>query len=153
MMVQDAKLKKAIYDALYYQNNKAKKLQYCADLYKEKSEEIKQRTKLDYSTNKEARATKKAQWKKSNKNKIAFYSAKRRASERNATPAWADLNKIQDFYDTANGLSMLTGIWYHVDHIIPLTNKYVCGLHTQSNLQVIPAKDNLIKKNKFLEFV
>lgn len=170
MMDQDAKLKKALYDkeyrlragipernkayqAQYYQEHKEKKSQYFADLYQKKSDAIKERSKLDYSLNQKARSLKKSQWKQNNKNKLAFYTAKRRASEKNATPLWADINKIQEFYDTANGLSMLTGIWYHVDHIIPLTSKKVCGLHTQGNLQVIPAKENLSKHNKILEFV
>jgi len=148
-----AKLKKSLYDKQYYLLNKEKKLQYCATLYKEKSDEFKQRSQLDYLANKQSRASTKSQWKQNNKNKIAFYNANRRASEKNATPLWADLNQIQEFYDTANGLSMLTGIWYHVDHIIPLTSKKVCGLHTQGNLQVIPAKENLSKHNKILEFV
>ena len=37
----------------------------------------------------------------------------------------------------------------HIDHIIPLQNRLVCGLHCISNLQAIPAEDNLSKFNKF----
>lgn len=43
----------------------------------------------------------------------------------------------------------LTGIEWHVDHIIPLKNKLVCGLHIWSNLQVIPKITNLIKGNYY----
>jgi predicted nucleic acid-binding Zn-ribbon protein len=42
----------------------------------------------------------------------------------------------------------LTGIEWHVDHIIPLKGKNVCGLHLWTNLAVIPKVENLRKGNK-----
>ncbi len=71
-----------------------------------------------------------------------FKSAKRRAALLQATPNWANLIAIKEIYRTCQE-------GYHVDHIVPLQCKFVCGLHCEFNLQHLPAKDNLSKGNKF----
>lgn len=77
-------------------------------------------------------------------NFAAHYTAKKLRSA-----AWADRDKVQEFYDEAARLTEETGVLHHVDHIIPLRGKKVSGLHVETNLQVLPAHENIAKSNKF----
>lgn len=89
-----------------------------------------------------------AEWAKENLDKLAAKSAARRALKLLATPAWADLNAIEAFYTEARRLTVETGIEHHVDHIVPLKSKVVCGLHCEANLQILPGPENLSKGNR-----
>ena len=77
----------------------------------------------------------------------------RRRRHREATPAWLtkeQKDNIKQLYIEAQKLTKLTGVRYEVDHIIPLINDSVCGLHVPLNLQVIPKLENLKKANKIV---
>lgn len=76
-------------------------------------------------------------------------NARQRLIVKQQTPKWADKEKIRQFYILARKLTKETGIPYHVDHIIPLKGKNVCGLHIETNLQVIPAIENIKKNNQY----
>ena len=75
--------------------------------------------------------------------------AQRRAMRIKATPLWADLEQIKRIYTLCAKVSERTGVLHHVDHIIPLKGKNICGLHVEKNLRIIPAKMNLEKSNKY----
>ena len=79
----------------------------------------------------------------------AALNATRRALKVNATVAWGDKEIIKGLYIESTRLTAETGVQYHVDHIIPLKGKFVCGLHVETNLQVITATENLRKNNAF----
>jgi cytochrome c553 len=83
-----------------------------------------------------------------NKGRIAAHARARQAQKLLATPAWADKKAIEAFYVEAARLTALTGIPHHVDHIYPLRSKIMCGLHVETNLQILPATDNIKKGNR-----
>ncbi len=111
--------------------------------WREKNKEYdKQRCREYKARNREKIAQYNKQWTKENLNHKLHLNALRRARQLQATPAWADLEAIKEFY-----LNRPEG--YHVDHIIPLCHPNVCGLHVLENLQYLPAEDNLKKNNRW----
>lgn len=88
-------------------------------------------------------------WEASNLPMKAAKEARRRAAKLCATPSWADHLKIAEFYSAADFLGMITGEWYHVDHIVPLQSHLVCGFHADINLQVLCGAENQAKGNRW----
>lgn len=77
----------------------------------------------------------------------------RRRKHRKATPKWITASQklaMRELYLQAQNLTKLTGERYVVDHIVPLINEAVCGLHVPWNLRVITQEENLNKSNKLL---
>ena len=60
-----------------------------------------------------------------------------------ATPGWADLNAIREFYRGARAVGL------EVDHVVPIAGKNVCGLHVIDNLQTLSRSENASKGNKY----
>ncbi len=86
-------------------------------------------------------------WNERNQDKRAAALARRRAKI--FTPVWSDKNSILAFYKKAKELEKETGLKHHVDHIVPLNSAVVCGLHVEANLQILPATENVLKRNLF----
>lgn len=82
------------------------------------------------------------EWKKNNPGKVNSWTAARRAARHLATPPWANLDEIKMKYVEAKKMGL------HVDHVIPLKSKLVCGLHVEGNLQLLHPLDNFKKSNK-----
>lgn len=74
-------------------------------------------------------------------------AAKYEADKIRATPSWADHDKIRAIYAEAARLTRETGIPHEVDHFYPLRSKVMCGLHVETNLQIITAEANRKKSN------
>lgn len=73
----------------------------------------------------------------------------RKMRKMRAMPGWANASRIRQMYERAQKLSRTTSVPWHVDHIVPLRNAMVCGLHVEANLQVIPAVANMKKGNRW----
>jgi len=105
--------------------------------------------------NKDKRSTYNKEWLKERPGWANAYAAKRRDAVRKAALSCAsqkDLEEIKGIYALAKKMTELTGQPHHVDHVVPIKGKSVCGLHVPWNLQVITATENLKKSNKVLEF-
>jgi hypothetical protein len=143
---------------IYYQKNKDiinAKTKLYNENNKDKVKEIRRKSKLKNKENislqnklyriKNAEKVKRAisNWAKKNKARRRMSVAKRRALKLKATPKFANLEKIKEIY-----LNCPKG--YHVDHIVPLQGKNVCGLHVEWNLQYLTPYDNKSKSNKLI---
>ena len=116
--------------------------------YAETAEVSKLHARDWYSNNWDrARATR-DEWAKANPGRVAAAKAARKRQIRRATPRWADRLAIAALYDKAIDKSNREGLTYHVDHIVPIQSKLVCGLHVPCNLQVMLGSDNIRKSNR-----
>ena len=128
-----------------------------------KSEAAKESGRRYYETNKSAviarASARPAEEKKRHKTKHKaenpeYYKALtsfRRKRNQQATPKWltqAQKQEIRSLYMIAQTTTNITGVRYVVDHIVPLINDAVCGLHVPWNLQVMTQEENLAKSNK-----
>lgn len=157
----------------YYENLELTKQKVKAKYHKN-AEKIKARRRESYQKNKEQEKaiakvrsaewrlknpnhanTKlvKIKWKKNNLGKVNAETAKRRLAKLQRTPKWlTDDNYwiMEQAYELAALRTKMLGFSWHVDHVIPLQGKTVSGLHVPTNLQVIPATENLRKAYKYL---
>ena len=81
-------------------------------------------------------------WNKRNRGIRNSYTAKRRASKKQAFVYPWQSGKIKEFYKNCPE-------GYHVDHIIPLHGKNVSGFHCIENLQYLTIAENIKKSNYF----
>lgn len=81
------------------------------------------------------------------------YSAHRQARRyiKNRQPGalvkWADNKVIRGIYLHCAEINKVAIQKYEVDHIVPLLNDTVCGLHCQYNMRIITEEENNRKNN------
>lgn len=99
--------------------------------------------------NRVKRAKQRRDWRAANLDKCNLSSRKYQSLKLRATPTWANDFYIEEAYELAILRQIATGFAWHIDHIVPLNSKLVCGLHCEDNLQVIPGKLNISKSNRY----
>lgn len=92
--------------------------------------------------NKEKHCAATEKYRKENQGYYREYSSLRTRKLQQAKPSW--LNEYHElFIEEIYNLAVKRKL--HVDHIIPLNNKLVCGLHVPWNLQLLTPTDNFRK--------
>jgi hypothetical protein len=69
-----------------------------------------------------------------------------------ATPPWFDRAEVRRLDKRAKEISKQKGVPYVVDHVIPVTNKRVCGLNVHTNMAIITYQENARKSNHWCEW-
>ena len=122
-------------------NNPEKRKKYRTDHYHRNKERYDSQSKEWKIKNPEKTKQMFKNWRDKNAGLKAAQNIRRQRALKNATPPWADMEKINEIYrNRPEG--------YHVDHIVPLKGINVQGFHVEYNLQYLPAKENLSKGNR-----
>ena len=120
-----------------------KKIYYARhDYYKEQHAEYR-------ASHREERRRNVKQHRLNNLEKYKEYNLRKEKGRQQASVAWADKIKIREIYIESRRISEETGVKHHVDHQIPLTHPLVCGLHVETNLEIITGLKNMKKHNSF----
>lgn len=119
-------------DRDYYKRNKKARLSYLKEWRDRNRGYIREKGKDYYRDHKE---------------RYIAASAKRHSVKLQATPLWFEKEAVDTLYEKRAQLSVDWGIMLHVDHVVPLQGKNVCGLHCHANLQLLEARMNIVKGN------
>lgn len=120
----------------------------CAETWKKNNtDKLKQHRSTYYNSHLE-------EIREKDREKMLAQWGRKRAKRLQREPNWlSDQQKyeIEQKYWLAKMATLRSGEKHVVDHIVPLNGKIVSGLHVPCNLQVITAKENSKKSDRFIE--
>ena len=139
----------------YYRRQVAQDPDYSLKKYWADVDRSRELNRLYYQKDRKNRIQKAVAYAKANPAKAYATKKKYKLAKRNACPPWVYSSselceQIRYFYEEASRLAELTGVSYHVDHIVPLQGEAICGLHVPWNLQVLTASENCSKQNRLV---
>lgn len=133
----------------YYLDNKKTFRERDKKWKKENREKVNTQAKKRREKNPQASRLSCQKWRKNNLHKDAKRAQDYRVRKINAKPKWANDKYIALWYELASVEQQRTGKDVHVDHIVPLRGKTVCGLHCEDNMQLLFGMDNSSKGNRW----
>lgn len=136
----------------YDRENSEKIARIKSDWARDNRDKVRATNAAYYSKEKETVSARCKSYRQNNNERYNSLAAKRRAQKGNATPSWLTPEhhgQMLKFYEEAARLTRETGVIHHVDHIVPLQGRNICGLHVPWNLRVITMAENCSKGNRF----
>ena len=113
--------------------------------YQKNKSKFRDKAKSYYDKNKDKHLERTKLWRSENKGVMRYHQRKYQYLKLRAVPTWWESEKelIAKVYEMAGILGM------HVDHIVPINSKLVCGLHCWHNLQLLTPSENRSKSNVY----
>lgn len=150
-------------DAYYWNNREAISAKRSAN-YVENREELRRINTEKYYARTEGKVTRNCKTEEESKERhkatrrayrkkkpyiFNYTRSMRNKQQKLATPKWANKKAIREMYRISSQRTKSTGVSHEVDHMVPIKSPYVCGLHTEANLDVLTEVANQTKGNRW----